>query len=248
MLKQVLLLTSLLTLVYLSGYAQDAKRFYIGAQAGMTRSNIIQDESVVGDISFKSGLTMGVNVEYRFTQQIFIESSFNYLQNGHKLIDELVLINPDGTPVKNSYIGYKDINKKSYLQNQLDIGYAFGNRLRIAPSVGFYIGHCIENKINSTSYTYLSQEDWDLLNDLSIPFGYYEVKQEETMSEDLYYKTDYGLAAGTTISYPLSDKLEYVAKINYQRGMNNIRKNPSEYFGKYYNNTFSITLGIKFQL
>lgn len=249
MLKRIFLFISISFLLSGPVLGQSKNRFYLGAQGGFSLSSIRIDESPLKHkfherISYQGGF----NLEYQFPNHLFAEYELGIIAKNYR--QEGLISMPFTSRIVDteSYGGYKDIHRRTYLQQAMNIGYWFGNKLAFAPVAGFYFDTSLKYRVKSKDYTYISEHDWNEISNISYPKGYYEETHIQDMHKEVYNKVDYGLNFGAYFAYRQTSKMAYTLKLNYQYGLNNLRIDPTSLFPTYYNSSFNLSLGIKYQL
>ena len=241
------LLIAILTLSSLSVLSQTKNTFYIGINSGVTNSKISGKNEASGYYNYKTGLGIGLAIEYMLNSKLSIETDVDFYQRGYNfsLRDTLIVYSYSAS---NSYIGYNENITLNYLNNTYTVGYYIGNKINLSINAGIYWAILLSSKRKATTYSFIDPVEWNEIGDPVLPVGYTETSESGKLNSYVYSNFDFGLIGKIDAGYDLNNKYQINCFLRYNKGFIDISKEYRYIDTKNYNISYCFGLGVKMNI
>ncbi len=202
------------------------QKHYIGLQAGFSMTNSSAKENFI-DTKMRTGFDGGINYIYKFSEKYRLGIDVLYSQKG--FTNNINITDDVGV-----FIGEEKMEfNYDYFCIPLKIGYEFGNKLKLIPTIGIVPSYLLKAE-ETIAPTFDSNEN---------------IITHEVLDTKKYVsKFDLGGIVELGIESLLSDNLIFCPGINYKHSLTTFSN--SDYFDGY--NTrhygFSVVVGLKYKL
>jgi hypothetical protein len=219
-----------------------------GAHAGLTIPNLRggQDNPLTSGFSSREAEFFGISADIGLSRHFSLVVELNYTSQGGKrtglqIIEEM----PAGLPVPpdtDLYADFKNETILDYVEIPVMLRYKFGNTVRFFINAGPYAGYLVRAHAvtSGSSLIYLDPAGTEPVIDTPVSFV------ADTDVKDSLKTTNFGLAGGAGIMYPLGPG-SLVFEAHFQAGLITIQKDV-ETSGKSQTGAVVISLGYLFSL
>jgi len=187
-----------------------------------------------------------IDLKRDFGTHISIRTDLAYYQNGYNHNARELIITPDYTAL-NSYVGFENIIKHSYLNNSWLLGYNLGDKFMISFNAGFYWAVYLKSNEKTTTFIDIDPTETDYIGSGS-ESGYVGTTNTENERSDAISKCDFGLVGGISLGYNFNSRYQLNLTSRYYRGLVDIDKIEGYWDKESANISFYAGLGIEVKL